>query len=204
MAAVVHSGGDALMAAPGADDLERRYAQPHRRYHTSVHVEAVVRDGRWLAAEVQLAPADRALLTLAACAHDVVYDARPGEDEHASAAWAREQLVAAGVDEAIVRRVEQLVLNTLTHEGEAGDTVSDVLLDADLAILGADPAGYDSYVRGVRAEFAAVPGELWRVGRAQVLARLLDRDPLFRTAPARQRWEAAARANIGRELLTLR
>jgi predicted metal-dependent HD superfamily phosphohydrolase len=186
-------------ASDSARDLEGRYAEPHRRYHSNVHVETVLDDCARLGGEVRLSAPDRALVAAAACAHDVVYDAVPGADERASAVWARHALAAAGVAAAEVARVEALIMFTLTHTGD-GSPAGDVLLDADLAILAVARADYDRYVAGVRHEYAAVPDAGWRTGRAAVLVSLLARDPLYATAPGRTRWEAAARANIAREL----
>jgi predicted metal-dependent HD superfamily phosphohydrolase len=199
--AVSALGGGPVAGRLDGGDLERRYAQPHRRYHTGQHIRAVLADGAWIADAIGLAAADRAVLTLAACAHDVVYDARPGDDERASARWARRALDAAGLGDPVGRRVERLVLATLTHEAPAGDDpVAAVLLDADLAILGAEPPAYDGYSRGVRGEYSRLPDHLWRAGRRDVLNSLLGRGSIFVTAPAAGRWESAARANVQREL----
>ena len=66
-----------------------------------------------------------------------------------------------------------------------------------------DPAAYQAYVTGVRAEYAHVDAAGWRVGRGQVLRDLLARDPLYATAPARRRWARRAAANMTAELATL-
>jgi predicted metal-dependent HD superfamily phosphohydrolase len=193
-------GGDDRAARLDGGDLEQRYSEPHRRYHTGEHVRAVLADAAWIADALSLDSADRALLTLAACAHDVVYDARPGDDERASARWASCALSRAGVSDDAARRVEQLVLSTLAHEAPPRDAVAAALLDADLAILGTEPAVYDRYARAVRAEFSSVPDDLWRTGRRTVLTSLLGRTSVFVTEPAIGRWEAAARANVQCEL----
>ena len=78
-----------------------------------------------------------------------------------------------------------------------------MLLDADLAVLGAEPAAYQAYVTGVRAEYAHVPPDAWRTGRGQVLRDLLAHRPLYATAPAQERWEARAAANMTAELASL-
>ena len=65
------------------------------------------------------------------------------------------------------------------------------------------PQRYADYVAGVRAEYAHVDEAGWRTGRAQVLRDLLALEPLFRTAEGRDRWEAAARANLTAELRDL-
>lgn len=192
---------EVLGGTPAPTDLVTRYREPHRRYHDLHHVTQVVRDARLLAGD--RSGRDLALVTLAALAHDVVYDGRPGEDERRSAAWARERLAAAGVPAADVDRVEGLVLATLTHEVPDGDGLAAVLLDADLAVLGGGPDAYERYRTAVRAEYAHVDDDAWRVGRAAVLRSLLDRDPLYRTGAARARWAAAARRNLAGELAAL-
>ncbi|HEV7205124.1 MAG TPA: hypothetical protein VGN18_10970 [Jatrophihabitans sp.] len=208
MTAIRQAWDDAICTLGGtpdraADDLVTRYAEPHRRYHTTRHVEAVLADADRLGTELGLTARDRAVVVLAACAHDVVYDARPGEDERASAAWAVAALTRAGLAPELASRVEALVLATLTHEAAPDDLPAAVLLDADLAILAAPPADYADYVAGVRAEYAAVPDDAWRTGRSAVLEALAARAELYVTAPARARWEAAARANVARESAAL-
>jgi predicted metal-dependent HD superfamily phosphohydrolase len=193
-------GGGEGAARRDGNELERRYSEPHRRYHTSEHIRAVLADAAWIADALMLTTTDRALLALAACAHDVVYDARPGDDERASAQWARRALDGAGLGDDAVLRVVQLILATLAHEAPQGDQVAAALLDADLAILGAEPSAYDGYSTAVRAEFSSVPDDLWRVGRQNVLSSLLGRGSIFITTPAIGRWESAARANVRREL----
>jgi predicted metal-dependent HD superfamily phosphohydrolase len=203
LAAVSALGGRASMATGGAAALQRRYGEPHRRYHTLDHVRCVLRDAALLAAELNLDGRDTALALAAACAHDVVYDARPGDDERASARWAQQHLRAAQVPAPAIDRVAALVLATAGHVAAPGDHAAGVLLDGDLAILGSAEPAYDRYVRAVREEYRQVPDDLWQAGRSQVLRALQDRAQLYVTAPARARWETAAQANLARELAAL-
>jgi predicted metal-dependent HD superfamily phosphohydrolase len=141
-----------------------------------------------------------AVLTIAAAAHDVVYDGCPGVDERRSASWASRWLARAGVGEAHVARVVELVLATAAHSAPAGDLAAWVVPDADLAVLGAEPAAYDRYRMAVREEYAALDEAAWRKGRTAVMSGLLARDRLYGTRGGRRRREARARANIAREL----
>ncbi|WP_439663527.1 HD domain-containing protein [Lentzea sp. HUAS TT2] len=188
-----------LGGAPDAGDLMERYAEPHRTYHNTFHVVCVVRDSSALADAFAFTVEERSILALAACAHDVIYEGKPGEDERASAAWARERL--AGVEEGHIARVESLVLATITHASD--DPLAHVLLDADLAILGSEPEHYERYSQAVRQEYSQYDDPTWRAGRSKVLKTLLDREVLFVTEPARQLWDAAARLNLARELQSL-
>jgi predicted metal-dependent HD superfamily phosphohydrolase len=185
-----------LGGTPGAwPDLRARYGEPHRRYHTLSHAAAVARDSAWLAED--LGETDRAIVAVAAWAHDVVYDAKPGEDERASARWAREAL--DGVDETHKKRVEGLILATIQHDAPPDDRLATALLDADLAVLGAPAEDYAVYAQGVRQEYAKYPDDVWREGRIAVLERMLAR-PLYRSEAARTRWATAAETNLAAEL----
>jgi predicted metal-dependent HD superfamily phosphohydrolase len=184
-----------LGGRPTAGDLERRYTEPHRKYHNAAHITAVLR------AALALSPELDPVLVLAICAHDVVYDARPGEDERASAAWARGLLAEAGIAEERIARVEALVLATISHQSD--DPLAQVLLDADLAILGATQDVYDTYTRCVREEYASYADPIWRDGRTKVLKSLLDRENLYQTRRGRELWDTRARINIRRELDSL-
>ena len=98
--------------------------------------------------------------------------------------------------------VGDLIRLTATHQPEPGSDGA-ILVDADLAVLGTEPAGYGAYVTGVRVEYADVPDEVWRTGRAAVLRGFLERPTIFATPTGRARWESRARANMAAELAAL-
>lgn len=177
-------------------DLLRRWSQPHRRYHDLRHLADVLHRVDQLGDVAR----DVTAVRLAAWFHDAVYDCRPGDDEEASAALAERTLRALGVAEPRAVEVGRLVRSTAGHEPAEGDVDAQVLCDADLAILAAEPHRYAGYVADVRAEYAAVPDELFRTGRAALLRALTEAPTVFRTALGRERWEGAARANIAAEL----
>ncbi len=193
--------------------LLARYREPHRRYHGVTHLVWVLRHVRELAEHEPTS--DLAAVRMAAFFHDAVYDPRATDNEAVSARLAA--TVLGGFEELgwtpdRIAHVAAMVEATATHllpgeptgpdaAGRRHDTA--VLLDADLAILGADPAGYRAYVDGVRAEYHHVDEASWRPGRAHVLQDFLHRPALFHTATARDRWTARAHANLAAELATL-
>ncbi|MEX5294482.1 DUF4031 domain-containing protein [Kocuria sp. CPCC 205268] len=185
-------------------ELLDRWSEPHRHYHGPSHLLAVLEALDLLGSGRAPDPARSGTLVLAAWFHDAVYRARPGADERESAELARARLGAAGFPAPVVAEVERLVLLTLGHRAGDEDLLGDLLLDADLSVLGADPAGYAAYVAGVRQEYAHVPDPEFARARLRVLEDLRDRRPLFRTAEARQRWDAAARRNLEQEIARLR
>ncbi len=48
-----------------------------------------------------------------------------------------------------------------------------------------------------------MPDDAFRAGRAAILRPFLDRESIYATQTARDRWEGAARANLLRELEVL-
>jgi predicted metal-dependent HD superfamily phosphohydrolase len=184
---------------PIGADLLRRYGEPHRRYHTTEHLAAVLDHVDELAAEA----ADVGAVRLAAWFHDAVYDPSRGDNEERSAVLAERMLADTDLPAVTVAEVVRLVRLTTTHDPRDDDRNGAVLCDADLAILAAPPDRYAAYAASVREEYAAVPDDAFRAGRAEILRSLLELPVLFRTAPARERWEAAARHNLQTELMLL-
>ena len=140
-------------------------------------------------------------VVLAAWFHDGVYDGEP-DAEKRSAAWAAEALPTL-VEPDIVDEVVRLVLLTEHHIPADDDPNGGALSDADLAILAAPPERYAEYVASVREEYAHVPDDLFAAGRADDPPALLAKPHLFHTPYAQASWEAAARANVERELAAL-
>ena len=186
-------------------ELRRRlleaYGAPRRRYHGTRHLAEVLDYLAWLLPRTSLPVADRDVVMLAAWFHDAVYDGRP-DDEERSAALAEETLPRCDLPAPLVAEVARLVRLTRDHRPGPDDLAGQVLCDADLAILAADPARYAQYTRAVREEYPHVDEIAFRDGRTAVLRKLLA-GPLFHTPAAQEAWEARARANVVRELAEL-
>ncbi|NEB74568.1 hypothetical protein G3I40_04875 [Streptomyces sp. SID14478] len=193
------TGNPAIDPYPYADNLLARWSEPQRRYHTATHLAAVLGGLDVL----QEHAADPELVRLAAWFHDAVYRPDRSENEERSAALAERALTEAGLAAAQVAEVARLVRLTVTHDPADGDTNGEALCDADLAILAAPPGPYAAYTKAVREEYAFVPDEAFRAGRAAVLRQLLDLPRLFRTAHGAAQWEARARENLTTELRLL-
>ncbi|MEI7054608.1 hypothetical protein WBG06_02215 [Nocardioides sp. CCNWLW239] len=181
------------------DELLAAYDEPTRRYHDSRHLSEVLDRIEELREEGERF--DPLTVTLAAFFHDSVYDGERDAEER-SASWAEEAL-SAYLEADTVAEVARLVRLTETHDPAPDDHGGRVLSDADLAILAAPPERYAEYVATVREEYQHLSDEEFRIGRAQVLERLLEKESLFSTPFAAISWEAAARANVTAELETL-
>jgi len=185
-------------------DLVRRLAEPHRRYHTAQHVVEMF----WALEDLERAEAlnarDSALARVAACFHDAVYNpaAIDGENERSSAELAERSLHSLGLHDTDIATVRDLVLATQAHE-LGGDGVSAAFHDADLWILSSPSQRYAEYTAQVREEYAAVPDDAFRAGRAAVLRPFLERESIYATDLARSEWEPRAREQLAGEIHAL-
>ena len=180
-------GGDRLGA-----ELLARWSEPHRHYHDLAHLSDA------LTALDLLGPGSRSE-EVALWFHDAVHTSSPGHDEQLSAALAARELPAVGVDAAEVAEVVRLVLVTIDHSPATGDAAGARVSDADLAILGADPARYRASVQALRAESAAMDDTTWQASRRAALAAFAAKRPLFHTPLGNSLWEGPARANLAAE-----
>ena len=177
-------------------DLLDRWAEPHRRYHTTQHLREVLAALDFVSAGADVPVAVRC----AAYWHDAVYDPTAPDNERRSAALASTALGRLGLAPQLVRDVTRLILLTTSHAPAPDDLPGALLCDADLAVLAATAERYTAYAAGVRAEYAHLRDAAFRRGRVAVLAALLDRPQLFNTVEGHRRWELAARGNLQAEL----
>lgn len=187
-------------SAAAWSDLSRRYSEPGRAYHTLTHIAALL----VVVEEFAGGAADLLALRLAVWFHDAVYDARRTDNEEQSAAYAAGVLQSSVLLPPTRAAVERLILATKTHEAAPDDGDAALLLDADLAVLGAAPADYDRYAQAIRQEYAWVPEDRYREGRRKVLGRFLERPRLYHTPPLFARLEVPARENLRRESESLK
>lgn len=192
--------------------LEQAYATPLRAYHDFNHVAEVLRHYATVAeGPGWLQPLE---VRLAVLYHDAVYEPGRKDNEARSATFAREQigrwLPGAGVE---VGRVAELIELTARHgqfrSADFGKTaVADDtrhFLDCDMAILGAEPAGFDAYDRAIAAEYRGhVPGWLFRINRRRFLKSLLARPRIYLSDFFHERYDAQARSNLRRAVTSKR
>lgn len=206
--AVLQSRWHALFAMQGIEqdasaavfaDLAARYEEPHRAYHNLRHLRHVLETIDSLRKQAS----DVTAVELAAWFHDVIYDPRGKENEEQSALYAERALLHLGMLDDTILRVKELVLLTKAHTAPPGDTDAMILLDADLAILGAPEADYRRYAAAIRQEYAHINDADFRQGRRSVLELFLNRKRLFLTETMFQQGEQRARENLRRELATI-
>jgi predicted metal-dependent HD superfamily phosphohydrolase len=181
------------------NQLVAAYSERHRHYHTLQHLRECLAHCE-AAASLARRPAE---VELALWFHDAVYEPRRADNEERSAEWAWRSILAAGCTEEVAQRVQLLVLATRGHEAPPGDADTQLLVDIDLAILGAAPGRFAEYGNQIRAEYAHVPEDEFRKGRARLLSAFLSRPRIYATAAFHDTLERRARENLAKALADL-
>jgi predicted metal-dependent HD superfamily phosphohydrolase len=178
------------------DELMAAYRAPGRHYHDLRHIEDCLGA---LAGVDDLSATEREVLTEAIWWHDVVYDSTRSDNEELSA-----RLAEAHVRPDLRPEVGRLIRLTKTHQVEPEDRLGALLISIDLSILGAEAARYDAYAAAIRQEFIHVGDSDYRAGRAKVLSQFAARPVIYPDAVFAARYDRQARANLARELASLR
>lgn len=181
------------------ESVLQAYSEPQRVYHNVDHV----RDCLARLDEALAVSPERDLAEAALWFHDLVYVPGAADNEARSADQAIATLVGGGVSGARAGEIGRLVRLT-DHASRPDDPAGALVCDVDLSILGRAPAEFAEYERRIRAEYGHVPEPLYRARRAEVLARLLARQPLYQSAYFRSRYEEPARRNLEHSLAALR
>ncbi|GAA4342586.1 metal-dependent hydrolase [Variovorax defluvii] len=177
---------DALLA-----QLETRYAEPHRAYHTLQHLDECL-EGLARERTRALRPGE---VALALFFHDAIYDVHGHDNEERSADWARQAMLDARVSPDAAQRVHALVMAT-RHQAQPQEADAQLLVDIDLSILGAPAPRFAEYERQIRIEYAHVPPDVFEPRRKRILGAFLAREPLYLTPSIRATREEQARHNL--------
>ena len=154
------------------EEIAQAYSGSGRFYHTLDHVLAVLATVESLATHAINLNA----VKLATWLHDVIYDSKASDNEERSAQYAERLCEELAIPEG--PPVASLILKTKTHDS-GGDADAQVLIDADLAILGASEKVYRDYAEKIQQEYAWVQEPQYRQGRQRVLESFLARPRIF-------------------------
>lgn len=197
-----HCAWRALGAADGSEPLFRqliaRYSEPHRHYHTLQHLRECLGQFEAVRQDAQRA----AEICIALWFHDIVYDVHRQDNEQRSADWAHQAVLDAGQSGAVAGRVHALVMAT-RHLAMPLEHDAQLLVDSDLAILGADEQRFDESDAQIRAEYAHVAQAAFCIGRREILGGFLARPRIYSTEHFHAAYEARARENLNRSLARL-
>lgn len=185
--------------------IDGLYSQPHRHYHNGSHVINLLQ--RLDKLKPNSRPGfDRFLETeIAILFHDAIYNIGAKDNEEASALLARAFLFSVNAQHAekdrtsFVDKVQAAIMAT-KHDGREPDgNAARLMVDLDLAHF-ADPWDlFNASNKLIRAEFNAVPDEMYCIGRVNFLLQLITK-PIYHVLTE---LEQPARANIKRHVFEL-
>ena len=178
--------------------LVAAYEEPLRKYHTVQHLaECLALFEEY--AELALEPGE---VAMALWFHDAIYDTRATDNEAMSAEWARAELTTAGVTAQRIERVQQHILAT-RHAALPQGQDQLLVVDIDLAILGAPRPRFVEYESQIRAEYNWVPAGIFKEKRSELLRVFLARESIYNTPMLHTRFEHQARDNLAYSLQQL-
>ncbi len=189
---------DASLSENIFNDLVKNYSSKKRHYHTLEHIQNMLNS----ISEVKNRLADYETVFFAVWFHDVIYESLKNDNEDKSALYASKALIKINFTADRITKVCQLILATKNHTiiSANEDFDTQLMLDADLKILGASKTDYFKYTQQVRKEYKLVPELLYKPGRKKVLSKFLEMPFLFRTPEYRERYEIIAKENLRNEL----
>jgi len=189
--------------APGKDKagiqdvlfkLVRKYNEPHRRYHDLGHIF------NGLEIHEELCTKSLTAVEFFAWAyHDAEYDPKAQNNEERSAALLLRDSQTLGVTyNQAEEAMAEIMLTTYTTG--AGSVITDM----DLASLGSTWEVFERNGNNIWLEYKPfVPEEAFRKGRAAILNRFLERDPLYFTTEFAAAFTAQAKENLTRTIDSL-
>jgi predicted metal-dependent HD superfamily phosphohydrolase len=194
----------ALRVEPGLGqevffELVTAYSSANRFYHNLEHIRQVLETIE----QMHSLSMNFKLIQLAAWFHDVIYDPKSKNNEEKSVEYAEAALNSLKIPKTKIETVTKLILSTKTHQALPTDIDSQILVDADLAILGSSESEYQVYAQAIRQEYSWIPDPDYRVGRKQVLQRFLQREKIYLTYELFTTLEEKARQNLQAEVAAL-
>jgi len=181
-------------------DLAARYSEDARYYHNLNHIQKMLK----LSFEYKHLAQDWTAVQFAIWFHDAIYAAGAADNEQQSAQLARCCCEAFQLSPKTILKIEKLIIATQHRSEPPKDMDCSLLVDLDLAILGAGPAEYAAYAQAVRQEFGHVPDVDFIQGRFAVLFAFNQRKQIYQLEPFGERFERPARKNIAWELANLK
>ncbi len=174
------------------------YSTPNRYYHNLQHIHHVLEVIQTLESQTE----DLKTVQFAAWFHDIVYNTKAKDNEEKSGDRAVELLSSLSIPSDVIKNVKRLILTTKNHCASTSNYDAQVLLDADLAILGSSANEYSKYTHAIRQEYIWVPEVEYIAARKQILENFLQRENIYFTELMQQTKEKIARTNLEIEIET--
>ncbi|PIN81558.1 hypothetical protein COV11_01755 [Candidatus Woesearchaeota archaeon CG10_big_fil_rev_8_21_14_0_10_30_7] len=189
-----------------------QYTGTNRHYHNLQHVIHCLDEFKHVKHLVDCKDA----LELAIWYHDFIYYTKTFDDkknpiivqdnEEKSAIFAYEVAKELRMQDDFAQKVHDLIILTKNHFIVPKTIDEQVMLDADLSILGQPKDIYDAYEQAIRREYAWVPIDIFRKKRGIILQKFLNKSresSIYSTGYFCKKYESLAVENIERALFNL-
>lgn len=181
--------------APVIDALAEQLGDPRRHFH---NLERIAAELAWLE-QWRDAAQDPVAIGFATWFRYAVHDSARFDNEARSAGFARIALAGLGLDTNRIRLVRELIVST--REGAVRASPDARLLTDIARARYADPADmFDQHEEALRAESAQVVDLIYWRRRKAAMRAMIVKPRVYLTDLARDRLEAAARANLARRV----
>lgn len=190
-----HYSSDGPLVSSLWEEIEKKYSAADRHYHNLVHLDNLSKE--LIPVKEQFNNWDTAVFSIVY--HDVVYNVLKQNNEEKSADHAEKKLASIAVPAVEVQKCRTMILATKSHQA-SDDHEVDLFTDADLSILGAPDAAYETYFKQIRKEYGIYPGLVYCPGRKKVLQHFLTMPRIFKTNYFFEKYETQARKNLASEV----
>ena len=175
------------------DELETLYGEPHRRYHTTAHIEHCLRQFDLAAGAMDEPDA----VEMALWFHDAIY-AVPGPENELRSAELFAARAAGRGSEQFRSTVHRLIMATCHLDPPPATLDESFMVDIDLSSFGLPWEEFLQDSRAVRAELPHLTDAEFYPRQRKFLESLASRPAFCFTEFFRDRHEARARMNIER------
>lgn len=175
-------------------ELDRRYRERHRVYHTAEHIRHCLAEFKPVR-DMLLNPD---AVELAIWFHDAIFASGASDNEALSTQLAQKKLWMVDVPHEVRVRVADLIMAT-RHDGRLSPRDPDAIMMADinLSSLGAYPQMFDENAQRLRREMRLSNEEFFK-RQAIFLVKLFQRYSIYGTTFFYKKYERQARKNIER------
>ncbi len=172
------------------------YWEPHRKYHSLVHIGQCLDEFEIEEKKVGLARVPEAV-EFAIWFHDIIYGPKSKTNEENSAKIARKVCENVGISQDFTKNVEKLILYTKHKKIPSKDDIdARLIMDVDLSKLGASPSIFRNYTKKIREEYSHMSDEEFRKMIEDGVGKFLERDSIYLTDYFKEKYEERARKNL--------
>lgn len=182
---------------PILDELRAIYEHPSRTYHNLDHIHNMLQK---LIESEQFAEHPHRII-LAIWFHDIVYNAKRTDNELKSAEFWMRKMTPYLLDEPL-QWGKRAILATIKHLPNSDFDIQ-LLLDLDLASLGAPWDTFCENTHQIRQEYIHVPDDIFREGRKSFFKKMLKRPRLYGTEYWHNLLEEQAKENMKKAIKCL-